>query len=156
MRKLLFSVSLLALMAVPAQARTSENFNMGIILGPVQFFSVNNISPLIFTFDQYSDFDVPQDIGDINYDLVSNTGWQVEAIILDNSSGGQTADDWDAVNWTLSVNGVAVSEDSSNVIDTSPDPVNRTQALWPVLLTIPWPEGLSTPDCWISLTASTL
>jgi len=156
MRKLLFSVLLLVAMAVPAQAKPAENIAMAIILGPVQLFTVNNVAPLSFTFETYSDFGAVHDIGSVDYDLVSNTGWEVKAVILDTSVDGQTADNWDDAQWTLSVNGVGLNESGSTVIDTSPEPVNRSHSFWQVLLAIPWPVGPSSPDCVISLTATTL
>ncbi len=155
-RKLLFFISVLLLPAMPAEASPSEGTALGIILGPVQLFTVNNVGPLSFTFDQYSDFGVAQDIGDVNYDLISNVGWVVRAQIADDTGGGQTADDWDDTNWTLSVNGAVVDESVATVIDTDPNPVNRDDALWQVLLTIPWPQSASSPDCQIVLTAETL
>ncbi len=156
MRKLLFSLLVFLLSAAPAEASPSEGTALGIILAPVQLFTVNNVGPLTFTFDQYSDFGVVQDIGDVNYDLISNVGWQVTAQIRDFTAGGQTAGDWDDPNWTVSVNGVVVDESLAAVIDTDPNPVNRNDAVWEVLLTIPWPEGSSNPDCRIRLTASTV
>ncbi|MCK4720183.1 hypothetical protein KAU08_05970 [bacterium] len=156
MRKLLFSMIAFMLMTVTAQAVPFDDGSFGYLLGPVQLFIVNNTEPLTFTFDEYSDFGVAQDIGDVNYDLVSNVGWEVTGKILDGVAGGQTVDDWDDTNWTLSVNGVAIDETVFNVIDTDPNPVNRTGALWEVLLTIPWPEAASTADCQIELTASTI
>jgi hypothetical protein len=156
MRKLLFSIIAFMLMTVAVQAEPFDDGSFGYLLGPVQLFLVNNSEPLSFTYDEYSDFGVAQDIGDVNYDLVSNVGWEVTAKILDGATGGQTVDDWDDTNWTLSVNGVAIDETVFNVIDTDPNPVNRTGALWEVLLTIPWPEAAGTADCQIELTASTI
>jgi hypothetical protein len=156
MRKLLFSVFIFSLLCVPVKAEPARDTTLGIILGPVQLFVVNNATPLTFTFDQYSDFGVVQDLGDVNYDLISNVGWVVRAKILDTTGGGQTADDWNDASWTLSVNGAALNESTTVVIDTDTNPVNRSGALWEVLLTIPWSEGPSTPDCQIELTAETL
>ena len=156
MRKLLFSVLLFLLIAVPAQAKQADDIGMAILLGPVQLFTVNNVAPLTFTFEKYADFGVAQDLGPIDYDLVSNTGWEVKAQILDTSIDGQTPDNWDDEAWTLMVNGTAINESTSTVIDTSPDPVDRTNAHLQVLVTIPWPVGPSNPDCVISLTATTL
>jgi len=156
MRKLLFSLLVFLLSAAPAVASPSEGTALGIILGPVQLFIVNNVGPLSFTFDQYSDFGVVQDIGDVNYDLISNVGWVVRAQISDGSAGGQTADDWDDTNWSLSVNGAVVDESVVTAIDGDPNPVNRDDALWQVLLTVPWPQSASNPDCQIVLTAETI
>jgi len=158
MRKLVFSVFLFILLTVPSNAEPEPGTDGSLIifLGPVQFFVVNNSSPLTFTYDQYSDFGVAQDLGDVNYDLISNVAWQVWGQILDGTGGGQTADDWDGSNWTLSVNGVAVNETSAVIIDSDPNPANRDDALWEVLLSIPWPESVGTPDCQIELTAETV
>jgi hypothetical protein len=156
MRKLLFSVVVLLFTGTPASVQAQGQIALSIIMGPVQYFAVNNAGPLAFTFNEYSDFGVAQDIGDVNYDLTSNTGWEVKGQIRDDTSGGQTPDDWDDGNWTLSVNGVAITESIETVIDTDPNPVNRTGALWEVLLTIPWPENPSNPDCAILLTATEL
>ncbi len=156
MRKLLLSMIAFMLMTVTAQAVPFDDGSFGYLLGPVQLFLVNNTEPLTFTFDEYSDFEVAQDIGDVNYDLVSNIGWEVTAKILDGATGGQSVNDWDGTNWTLSVNGVNIDETAAIVIDTDPNPVNRTGALWEVLLTIPWPEAAGTADCQIEMTASTI
>jgi hypothetical protein len=156
MRKLLLSSILFLILSGSVQADTSDYVTMGIVLDPVQLFTVNNIGPLTFTYDQFFDFGVSQDIGDINYDLVSNTGWEVKAMILDASGDGQTPDDWDDENWMLFVNGFLLDEGGTSVIDMDLSPVNRDDAVWEVLLSIPWPVGPSTADCQIELTASTL
>jgi hypothetical protein len=117
-------------------------------------FQVNNISPLTYTYNSYDDFGVAQDIGDIDYDLEANSGWQVDAIILDGVQNGQTSDNWDDSVWTLTVNGVAIDESTGTIIDSDPSPVNRAHARWHVFLTIPWPQSPSTPDCTIEMTAS--
>ncbi len=154
MRRLFISFIAFLLFATSAMAEVEIGVVMSV--ATVNVFQVNNVGPLTFTFDEYSDFGIAQDIGDIDYDLDANAGWQVSAIILDGTQNGQTADDWDDVTWTLSVNGVAINESSGTVIDSDPGPVSRTGALWEVLLTIPWPESASTPDCTIQLTASDL
>lgn len=155
MRKLVFSIVIIMLLTVPASARSRDEGIVFFPLGPVQVFVVNNTEALTFTFDEYSDFGVAQDIGDVDYDLVSNTGWEVTAQIRD-WGFDQTWFDWDDANWTLSVNGAVIDEGTPVVIDTDPNPVERYGALWEVLLTIPWPEAANTADCWIEMTASTL
>ena len=152
------SIFLFVLLSMPsyAELEPDQDGSLIILLGPVQLFVVNNTSPLTFTYDQYSDFGVAQDLGDVNYDLISNVAWQVWGQILDGTGGGQTADDWDGGNWTLSVNGVAVNETSPEIIDSDTNPVNRDDALWDVLVSIPWPESVGTADCQIELTAETV
>jgi len=152
MRKPLVSFAIFLLLAVPAGAEEQGGFAFSVT--EIQVFTVNNAAPLTYAYSSYSDFGTPQDLGDINYDLQANSGWQVEAIILDGTQSGQAADNWDDGNWTLSVNGVAINETFGVVIDTDPNPVNRTGATWPVLLNIPWPESASNPDCTVQLTAS--
>ena len=140
---------------LPAMPLRAENrVQVPLDIKSITIFTIHNPVPLTFVFDQYSDFGVAQDIGDIDYDLQSNSGWQVEAAILDGVQNGQTAGDWDASTWTLSVNGVAINEISNTIIDSDSVPVDRTHAKWQVLLTIPWPESVSSPDCTIELTAS--
>jgi len=137
---------------MPARAEGQGAFLLSITA--IQNFNVNNTSPLTYTYSSYSNFGTPQDIGDINYDLKANSGWQVVAIILDGTQSGQTADNWDDSSWTLRANGVAINETFGVVIDSSGNPTNRVGALWQVLLSIPWPESASNPDCTIELTAS--
>jgi len=158
MRKVVISIFLFMLLTIPSNAEPEPRIDgsLNIFLGPVQLFVVNNTSSLTFTFDQYSDFGVSHDLGDVNYDLISNVAWQVWGQILDGTGGGQTADDWDDSSWTLSVNGVAVNETSPEIIDSDPNPVNRDDALWEVLVSIPWPESVGTADCQIELTAETV
>ncbi len=144
-----FSIVVLMLLAVPATATPLDEERIFMPLGPVQLFVVNNTVPLTFTYDEASDFGVARDLGDIDYDLVSNTGWEVSATINDIDS------DWDDVNWTLSVNGTVI-DISGVVIDTDPNPVERYGALWEVLLIIPWPESISNPECEIIMTATEL
>jgi hypothetical protein len=141
-------------LVVPAQADVDSGVALSIT--EIQIFVVNNVGPLTFTYSSYSDYGTPQDIGDINYDLQANSAWEVEARIYDSTAGGQNADDWDDGSWTLSVNGVAINESSGMVIDSGGGPVARDDALWEVLLTIPWPESTSNPDCRIQLTATSL
>ena len=152
MRKVFIFVVLLLLAALPVRAERQGGFILSVTA--ILNFNVDNVGPLTYTYSSYSDFGTPQDIGDIQYDLSTNSGWQVTALILDGTQNGQIADDWDDASWTLSVNGVAINETSPVVIDSRPYPVNRSNRLWPVLLTIPWPESISTPDCTIELTAS--
>jgi hypothetical protein len=152
MRKPLVSFAVFLLLAVPARAEGQGGFAFSVT--EIQVFTVNNVGPLTYTYSSYSDFGTPQDLGDINYDLQANSGWQVEAIILDGTQSGQAADDWDDGSWALTVNGVAINETFGVVIDTDPNPVNRVGATWPVFLNIPWPESASNPDCTIQLTAS--
>jgi hypothetical protein len=152
MRRLLLSILMLLLWVCPAWA--SDTTEIPLFVLSISIFQVNNPAPLAFSFDSYDDFGVGQDIGDIDYDLQSNSGWQVDAIILDGVQNGQTANDWDDTSWTLAVNGVEIDELSTTTIDSDPAPVDRTNALWHVALTIPWPESASTPDCTIEMTAS--
>ena len=156
MRKILFSVAIFLLLANPMFADSGDEGYILIALGPVTFFDINNAAPLSFTYDQYSDFGVAQDLGDIDYDLIANAAWEVTAIILDDTTGGQTSDDWDDLNWTLTVNGATIDESTSNVIDSDSNPIFLFGGLWEVLLTIPWPESSKTADCIIELTASTI
>ena len=154
MRKILIFLIAFSLLAVPARA--DDQVALGMSLAAIQVFTVNNVGPLTFTYDEYSDFGVAQDIGDIDYDLQANAGWQVEAIILDGVQSSQTADDWDDSTWTLSVNAVTINESAAVVIDSDSSPTWRFNELWQVLLTIPWAESASSPDCTIELTASDL
>ena len=155
MKGTLILIIIFFLMVIPVHADMEDEVEYGFLLGPVQLFIVNNAGPLIYTYDQFSDFDVSQDIGDINYDLTSNVEWQVTGIISDTTLGGQVADDWDDAAWTLSVNGVALNESTDTVIDSDGSPIDVTGATWEVLLGIPWPESVSNPDCAILLTAET-
>jgi hypothetical protein len=155
MRKLLIFIVLFTVFATPSYADRDDEFGFYIPLGPVQNFVVNNAGPLTFTYDEYADFGVAQDIGDIDYDLTSNIGWEVAAQIID-SGASQVSNDWDSINWTLTVNGVAIDESGPTVIDSDTNPIDVTGELWEVLLTIPWSEAAGTADCEISLTASTV
>jgi hypothetical protein len=152
MRKLLIGVAVFLLLAAPAMAQ--ETVDVEITINTIVEFTVNNVAALTFTYDQYSDFGVAQDLGDVDYDLNVNQAWQVEGIILDSTQNGQVADDWDDSSWTLSVNAVTIDESSAVVIDSGGAAVHRVGSVWEVLLTIPWPESNSTPDCTIELTAS--
>ena len=152
MRSLLIIAIAFLLPAMPLRAE--DRVQIPLHVKSITIFVIHNAVPLTFIFDQYSDFGVALDIGDIDYDLQSNSGWQVEAAILDGVQSGQTADDWDASTWTLAVNGVAINEASNTIIDSDSVPVDRTHAKWQVLLTIPWPESVANPDCTIQLTAS--
>lgn len=156
MRKVLIIFWAFFTLILPVQADSGDDLTLSIVFGPVQYFAINNAGPLTFTYDQYSDFGSAQDIGDVNYDLTSNTAWEVTCLILDDTTSGQTADNWDDSTWTLSVNAVAVNETLPVVIDSDGNPVLRTGELWEVLLTIPWSEGPSNPDCVLEITASTV
>ncbi len=152
MRKLFICVAAFLLLAVPAMAQ--ETVDVEITIQTIVEFTANNAGPLTFTYDQYSDFGVAQDIGDVDYTLSVNQAWQVVAIILDGTQNGQTAADWNGVGWTLSVNAVTLDEVAADVIDSGGAAVHRVNSMWQVLLTIPWPESNSTPDCTIEMTAS--
>lgn len=151
MRKILISLIVFLLLASPAFA---EEVDVEITIQSIVEFTVNNAVALTFTYDEYSDFGVAQDIGDVDYDLSVNQGWQVEGLILDGTQNGQTAADWDAATWTLSVNAVTIDETAAVIIDSGGAAVHRDDSVWEVLLTIPWSESASTPDCTIELTAS--
>ena len=154
MRSLVIIPMVFLCMAVPALADVDSGLALSVT--EIQIFTVNNVAPLTFTYSSYSDYDTPQDIGDVNYDLQANAGWQVECRIFDNESGGQNSNDWDDGSWTLTVNGIAINETTDTVIDSGGGPVARDDALWEVLMTIPWPESTSSPDCRIQLTASSI
>jgi len=141
-------------LAVAVQADIDSGVALSIL--EIQIFTVNNVAPLTFTFSSYSDYDTPQDLGDINYDLQANSAWEVEARVFDTTWGGQVADNWDDSSWTLSVNGVTIIEGVNTVIDSGGGPVNRSDENWEVLLTIPWPESTSNPDCRLLFTASSI
>jgi len=149
---LVAATAVFAMTTAPVIAQ--ETVDVEITIETIVEFTVNNVGPLTFTFDQYSDFGVAQDLGDVDYDLSVNQGWQVEAIILDGTQNGQTADDWDDDAWTLTVNAVEINETTEVVIDSGGAAVHREGSLWAVQLTIPWPESNSTPDCTIQMTAS--
>jgi len=156
LRKLLFFILFLLILGPSGMTEERDESSLSMMLDPVQFFIVNNAGPLTYTLDSYSDFNADLNIGNINYDLISNSAWEVNAQIRDDSTGGQNPDDWDDDNWTLSVNGVPINESGETVIDSDTEPVDRTGATWEVLLNIPWPEEPSNPDCTILLTASTI
>ena len=139
---------------IPALADIDSGLALSVT--EIQIFTVNNVAPLTYTYSNYSDYGTPQDLGDINYDLQANSAWQVEGRIFDNESGGQNANDWDDGSWKLTVNGIAINETTDTVIDSGGGPVARDDALWEVLLTIPWPESAASPDCRLLLTASNL
>jgi len=150
MRKLFIGLVIFIALAAPAMAETVD---VEITISTIVEFTVNNVTALTFTYDQYSDFGAAQDIGDVDYDLSVNQAWQVTGKILDGTQNGQTAADWNAA-WTLSTNAVTINETAAVVVDSGGAAVHREGSLWEVLLTIPWPESNSTPDCTIELTAS--
>ena len=152
MRKTFIFLLAFLLLAVPAQAQ--ETVDVEITISTILVFTVNNAGPLTYTYNAYALFGVAQDIGDVDYDLTCNQGWQVDGIILDSTQNGQTADDWDDSSWTLSVNAVTIDESAGTTVDSDGSAVHRTGSVWEVLLTIPWPESNQTPDCTIQLTAS--
>jgi len=154
MRKLLLSIAIFLLVAAPASADVVQTLDVNITVETILTFTINNGAPLTFTFDEYTDFDVANDIGDVDYDLTCNQGWKVDGIILDGTQNGQVADDWDAATWTLSVNAVTIDETAAVTVDSDASAVYRDDSVWEVLLTIPWPESVSTPDCTIQLTAA--
>jgi len=153
MRKALIALVIFLALTPAAMAETVD---VEITIQTIVEFTVNNAGALTFTYDQYSDFGVANDIGDVDYDLYVNQAWEVEGLILDGTQSGQTADDWDVASWTLSVNAVTINESSDVVIDSGGAAVARTGSVWEVLLTIPWSESASTPDCTIQLTASSV
>jgi hypothetical protein len=152
MRKYLLPFFIFLLLATPAIA--AEQVDVNITIQTILVFVANNVAPLTFTYDAWADFDTPNDIGDINYDLTVNQGWQVEGEILDGVQNGQTAADWDDATWTLKVNGVTIDESAPVIIDSGLTAVHDIGVTWQVLLNIPWPESVSTPDCAIEMTAS--
>jgi hypothetical protein len=152
MRKYLLPFIVFLLLATPAYA--AEQVDVNITIQTILVFVANNAGPLTFTYDAYADFGTPNDIGDIDYDLTVNQGWQVEGQILDGVQNAQTAADWDDATWTLKVNGVTIDESAPVVIDSGVAAVHDIGSVWEVLLTIPWPESVSTPDCTIEMTAS--
>jgi len=151
MRKLLIIGLAFFLLASPAFA---EQVDVEITIQTITEFTINNAGPLTFTYDEYADFDVANDIGDVDYDLYVNQAWQIDGQILDGVQNGQTAADWDDATWTLSVNAVTINEAGTVTVDSGGAAVARTGSVWEVLLTIPWSEPASTPDCTIELTAS--
>jgi len=151
--KLFICLVIFIALATPALA---EEADVEITINSIVEFTVNTVAALTFTYDQYSDFGVPQDLGDINYDLISNVAWKVVGKILDGPGGGQTPNDWDGTNWTLKANGVTLNESTNKTIDSGSGPIIRDNAVWEVLLTIPWPKSVGTADCRIAMTASTL
>ena len=106
MRKLIIFFIAFLLLASPAMAQ--EEVDVEITIQTILVFVVNNAAPFTFTYDDYADFGAAQDLGDVDYDLDCNQGWQVEGQILDGTQNGQTADDWDDATWTLSVNGLSL------------------------------------------------
>src|SRR3990172_3412326 len=146
MRKYLIGLSLLILPLIATPAFAAEQVDVEITINQIVEFTVNNVGAFTFTYDQYADFGVAQDLGDVDYDLYVNQAWQIDGQILDGVQNGQTAADWDDVNWTLSVNAVTIDEAGTTIIDSGGAAVARTGSLWQVLLTIPWPESNSTPD----------
>ncbi len=155
MRKFFISIAIFLLFAIPAHADIVDTLDVNITIDTILVFTINNGAALTFTYDEYTDFGVANDIGDVDYDLTSNQGWEVNGIILDGVQSGQTADDWGA-GWTLSVNAVTINETADVTIDSDGSAVYRDDALYEVLLTIPWPESVSTPDCTIQLTAASV
>jgi len=147
-------IFLLAFMLFAAPAWAQETVDVEITIDTILVFTVNNVGPLTYTYNAYSQFGVAQDIGDVDYDLTCNQGWQVVGLILDGTQNGQTAADWDDASWTLSVNAITIDETAADVVDSGGSAVYRVGSVWQVLLTIPWPESNSTPDCTIQLTAS--
>ncbi|MCK4720182.1 hypothetical protein KAU08_05965 [bacterium] len=141
-------------LATPAMA--VETLDVEITIQAIVEFTVNNAGALTFTYDEYADFGVANDIGDVDYDLYVNQAWQVTGKILDGVQNAQTADDWDVAAWTLSVNAVTINETTAVNVDSGGAAVARTGSVWEVLLTIPWPESASTPDCTIEMTASSV
>jgi hypothetical protein len=154
MRKLFISLFVFLLLTVPVRADEIDTLDVNITLETILVFTINNAGALTFTYDEYVDFGVANDIGDVDYDLTCNQGWQVTGIILDGTQGGQVADDWDAANWTLTVNTVTIDETAGVVIDSDGSAVYRDDSVWDVTLNIPWPESAATPDCTIQLTAA--
>lgn len=154
MHRILIGCLVFLFLAAPVMA--AETVDVEITILTIVEFTVNNAGPLTFTYDEYADFGVAQDLGDVDYDLYVNQAWQIEGLILDGTQNGQTAADWDDSNWTLSVNAVTIDESAAVIIDSGGAAVARTGSLWEVLLTIPWPESNSTPDCTIEMTASSV
>lgn len=154
MRKIFLFLLAFLMLTMPAQAQ--ETVDVEITIDTILVFTVNNTVALTFTYNAYSQFGVDQDIGDVDYDLTCNQGWEVEGLILDGTQNGQTADDWDDTNWTLSVNSVTIDETTAAVVDSDGSAVHRTGSVWQVDLNIPWPESNASPDCTIQLTASTV
>ena len=150
----IFIISILAVLFFALPAMAQEEVDVELTISQILVFTENNVGPLTCLLDAYSEFGVATDIGDVDYDLTTNQAWQVDAIILDGTQNGQAADDWDVVNWTLSVNAVTLNEATDSTIDSGGAAVNRVGSVWQVLLTVPWPESQATPDCTLSMTAS--
>ena len=148
---LLFLLIALAI-AVPAMAAPGDpvvdSVDVNLQITDILEFSVNNAGPLTCLIDAYSKFGDPIPIGDVNYTLYANEDWQVDGILLDADA------DWDDATWTLSVNGVTLDESAGVPVDTGLAGDELPNDVWPVLLTVPWFEHASTPDCTIQLTAS--
>jgi hypothetical protein len=159
----IFLLSLLSLLialafAVPAMAAPGDpvvdSVDVTLEITDILEFSVNNAGPLTCLIDAYSKFGDPIPIGDVNYTLYANEDWEVDGIILDGAQNGQTAADWEDATWTLSVNGVTIDEGAGVLVDTGLAGDELPNDVWPVLLTVPWFEHASTPDCTIQLTAT--
>ncbi len=155
MRRILLPLLIFFLFATPAFADTDvETLDVNITINTILVFTINNAGPLTFTYDEYTDFGVANDIGDVDYDLTCNQGWQVQGLILDGTQSGQAAADWDDSGWTLSVNAVTIDESTPATVDSDTVACFRDDQVWEVLLNIPWSESVSTPDCTIQLTAA--
>lgn len=153
MRKLLIFIVLFLLHAAPAVADATQSVDVKITIETIFRSEINNGAAINLTWNEFNDFDITQDIGDVTYDLSSNRVLQFDALILDGPQGGQTADNWGAATWLLSVNDVTVNESSGTTVDSYGPGVIRDDNFWEVLLKIPGVESVST-DCTIQITVS--
>ncbi len=156
MRKLLIFIALFLLHAAPAVADATQGVDVKITIETIIRSEVNNGAAINLMWNEFDDFDIVQDIGDVNYDLNSNRVLQFDALILDGPQDGQTADDWGMAPWLLSVNDVAINESSGTTVDSFGPDVIRDDNFWKVLLSIPGEESVSNPDCTILITVSVI
>jgi len=135
----------------------AKDVDVTITIQAIAELVVNNVGDLTFIYDEYADFDVTNDIGDVDYDLITNSAWEITGRLRD-EGGDQTPFNWNSDSWTLTVNGVVIDESANTVIDTESSPTERNDALWLVTLNIPWDQqgNHSSPDCKIILTASAI
>lgn len=156
MRILLIFIVLFLLLAAPAVADATQAVNVKITIETIIRSEVNNGAAINLMWNEFNDFDIARDIGDVNYDLYSNRVLQFDALILDGPQDGQTADNWGAAAWVLSINDVTINESSYTTVDCIGPGVIRDDNFWEVLLKNPGVESVSNPDCTILITVSVI